>query len=609
MSLLCGELIHFGLGEFEPLETMQSVDKPLSYCYDIKFNLGIDLLPLSMTIHESKPQQLEFLHTLQADLSPEKLRLNLDWKSLLGSYKLAQSEVNFLKSVYSTDLIPTIVKRAHLLEPLFLDKQYSFMDSLCPVQIPESELNPNKIIVSALNHQSTWNSQEMTPVKLPLKRHSIAVMTNLIFPSPKKRKEQFEKQEIISDGPLSDSMEMALCRNSKYASADDIVTSLQRKLITAPYSPFEHWKFVLPNMAQPHQISLVESLNLSFLIFSDREHLLSWNHPIFNNLNISMDLMPFEDMKLKEQTIHQKYICTPDNDSIEMLSNKINQFFNTPQDLIKIPICSQPEPTTNYKTLKVGISALMNSVFGSTADKVVEIKQKTIPKGVEPQEVTEMKFMKSSATIVINPTLLQDKALIKLVQSTCGDFVEMGGQMELAKFMPSLIVDENVAIVLVNGFLFTQTNEKCENIGQMQLQSILQRNIQKFQRIYIFSLQYTMMGLEVIPSPVTNTILININVSLPLHCTLQMTFSPRKLGQQLISIFDRQSMIMNRIKFYPLDARMALLVNLPSLNYIHACCVQSKFNSLFEFIESDDKDFKTSNYKDARAFMRNGISK
>ena len=258
------------------------------------------------------------------------------------------------------------------------------------------------------------------------------------------------------------------------------------------------------------------------------------------------------------------------------------------------------------------MKALMNSALGTKEANIVKIKQhnellSSDNPCLHKQGASDMNLIKSSAKIVVNPTLLKNKDLLELLQLTCDELVEISGSLKLAESMPTLMVDDSMAIELINGFLFSQINDKNENMGELALTRIVSKNFQKFDRIYIFVLEYTMMGKAVIESPVMKcgSILINILLTLPSCCTLQMVYHPLTLGQKLIAIFDRQSLMMNKLRFYPLDASMGLLINLPSLNYIHGCVIQSNYKNLFAFIKSNDPEMQSKNYQEARDYMQN----
>eukprot|EP00835_Amoeboradix_gromovi_P004237 NODE_318_length_11118_cov_0.235049.p1 type:complete len:602 gc:universal NODE_318_length_11118_cov_0.235049:2821-1016(-) len=597
--MLC-RLVEYGLGQFQPMKTLELTEKDTMFSYDVSFKVGTGLLQIPMeTIRIGS--KMPFLVPFKVDLKPEKIKLNLKWKHLLGTYDLSGEERNNILSIYTSLLIPKKPPNL-LLVPLML-LENGKKDIFAPLDPANDAFDANNILVKVLNNGNRWAVQEATPVKLAKKRRLPYTLDNLIFASPNVKKLKTQPFLISSDISLNDQIETGICLTTKSKSSLQFIKTLESDYLLSTYSPFEQWKFNLPAFTPYSQPCTEEALNLSFLIFSDREHLLNWNHAIFNDFNIAMTLMPFIPTSVNSESRNNKEKETHSDKSVQ----EIFEIIENSEPSSNTAVDSIPSrQLESKKIVKIKIDSLMNSALGVKGPGIVITTKKELEKKTPIKLAAKIKLNKSSAIIVVNPLLLNNKLLTKLIMSSCTDMVEISGNTKLAETMPTIIVDESVAVVIINGFLFSQINNENKNIGQSQLVSILKHNILKFQRIYVFVLQYTTMGSDVVSIPVCDcTIIASILISLPNHCTLQMIFEPGNLVQQLIAIFDRQSLLMSKKTFYPLDSSTGLLINIPTLNYIHACCIKSKFDNLFEFIKSTNEEFKSTNYEKARNFMKN----
>ena len=581
MSL--NEIVQYGLGSFKSLD-LGHKETCYTSQYDIQLCLGSNLMS-NLLFKENKQKAYNFKE-IEVNLEPEKLKLNLKWKELLGEYTIEQETIHNIKESFGIVTKQNRPKLYQFNEPLFLkainDTQY--VHTLLPKQ---NDIENEDTLLVALNYGLKPIAQELTPIK-PNKRPQSFHMDNLMF----KRKKNDESPFIKVDCPSSEvDVSAALCHSAHSHSLNNIIDSLNTRLITDSYAPFEQYKLLKPVFQKP-ECHLLNDANFFFLKFSHFEHTLEWNHPIFNDVNTGISHSLFIYPKEADLNSNFEFEFHLEVATISSIDTCIESLMNSGTHTNSIIV-----PYNDFKRVSIGMQSMLNSMLNDpqSTQIVSYIDKEDDYKPV----IEEQSDLKSDATIIVHSKLLQQKNLIKLLQSSCKKLIEV---VDTSDTMPSVLVDEHLAILLINGVLFTQLNENNENCGLIELTRLLRHNILKFERIYIYVLNYSMMGKEIVVTTTNSKILLTLISQMPSNCILQTIEHPNHLKHQLICLFDRQSAYNST---FPITPDLKFLMTLPTLNYIHACCIKHYFNTLFEFVEYTGNKFDSVFYKDAQHFLMN----
>eukprot|EP00834_Sanchytrium_tribonematis_P006072 NODE_417_length_7834_cov_0.489334.p1 type:complete len:634 gc:universal NODE_417_length_7834_cov_0.489334:3294-1393(-) len=622
------DLMLYGLNEFLPMETLKAncAEHLNAQSCANEVVVGNFLIHQDFLLKDEKKSSvfLNFLRNLKkmkVDLSPEKIKLNLNWKNMFGMFKIAKETYDFVDAVYLPQIEIAFEEGFYMQEPLILQVDQDFDDLKLDMQpIAFEDKERNEMVLRCLNNNSeifdTQPSQEITPQREYQSKKRNSELANLIFPSPKKTRMALSSMDIPSLNSDAD-LEQALCKSFKVGKLEDIIDNLNQTCLNTTFNLNENWKLVLPVIKSDCSNALRNLFtlrNFQTLKIASIESRLNWGIEIFQNRNLAIKNLKFKQIIANEEEecdeSHKVEFLDDIFERLDLEEDESNFDLSKARRYEVYPNLKET-PKKLRKVVKVGVKSLLNSL---TLESHIDVVNLNATQSVELVEKTDevfqnrSNFIQSHASIVLNPVLLKDVDLTKLIRLSCKSLTEFSGNSNLVGKMSSILIDEEVSIIVIRGILFSQLNKAKENVGVVSLLSQLRRNLTKFNRIHILILQYTMVGGICVPLEVDcNDFFIQLSFELPSGCIMQQIESSHELNKVLAALFDRQSSKMHYFEPLCIDDRVQFLMEFPSLNYILACQIISSFSSFEEFLKSEDPKFMTQRFRDARIFSKTNL--